>query len=939
MRYLNFFALLSVFLFFSEKSFTQSPKATGNEVLIQGFNWESWMLSDGWYNFIATKAADLGESGIDAVWLPPPSNSHYDAAQGYLPRELNNLNSAYGSEDELIALISALHNNNVKAIADIVINHRVGSSDWADFTNPTWDCSAVVIDDEWTGACGGNETGAGYAAARDLDHNNTIVRNDIKNWLLMLKNDIGFDGWRYDYVKGYAGSFIQEYDNYTDPWFVVGECWEDYNTIVNWLNSSGYDTKAFDFGLKGALHSAFNDNNLSYLNAYGNMPSISGTHPSRSVTFLENHDTGYPQNHWPFPSDKVLQGYAYILTHPGTPMVFWNHYYEWGIHDEIKTMIQIRKANGINSTSSLNIIVSDPNLYAAIIDDQVAMKIGSGSWAPTGSEWNLAASGTDYAIWSKGNVEAPILTISPASGHFNDPVDVIISAVDNDDASPTIYYTTDGTTPTTSSASAEISVTINITENTVVKAFAVDDSGNESSVISKTYTIGDVDGFYVHFKKPANWGTPNIYYWNVEPAGAMLDNTWPGVEMTPQGDDWYYFYFPNVISTNIIFNDGTNQTDDLFADTESWYDLGWVAQQDLAPMLTFNPPGSAYSNPVTVTISAVDESGQPTTIYYTTDGTTPTLSSNSATDYFSVNISETTTLNVFAVDQTGNQTPILTEEYTFVSGGFTVHFKKPDDWTNALIYYWETLPDNIMAEATWPGFNMIAEGNGWYYFDFPGVTSTNLIFNNGLSGTGNQTDDLFADDDLWYDDGNYYHAPVASDLTISGNLMQNSILSVVYNYQHPDGTPEGSTTFKWFYADDEFGTNMQNILTATSSNYLLTAFDINKYLAFSVTPVDANGIIGQEVLSDFYGPIEQYVYLLTTDNYLKFYPNPASDFVNIITDYDYQLKITDVTGKSVYLANFISGTNFVDLSTLKSGVYILNIQSEEFLISEKLIIK
>jgi len=80
--------------------------------------------------------------------MPPPSNSHYDAAQGYLPRQLNDLNSAYKTENQLDTMITEMHNNNVKVIADIVINHRVGTSDWADFTNPTWGCWAVCIEDE-----------------------------------------------------------------------------------------------------------------------------------------------------------------------------------------------------------------------------------------------------------------------------------------------------------------------------------------------------------------------------------------------------------------------------------------------------------------------------------------------------------------------------------------------------------------------------------------------------------------------------------------------------------------------------------------------------------------------------------------------------------------------------------------------------------------------
>lgn len=39
----------------------------------QGFNWESWRRR--WYLELATKASDLSQSGITAVWLPPPTES------------------------------------------------------------------------------------------------------------------------------------------------------------------------------------------------------------------------------------------------------------------------------------------------------------------------------------------------------------------------------------------------------------------------------------------------------------------------------------------------------------------------------------------------------------------------------------------------------------------------------------------------------------------------------------------------------------------------------------------------------------------------------------------------------------------------------------------------------------------------------------------------
>jgi hypothetical protein len=46
-----------------------------------------------------------------------------------------------------------------------------------------------------------------------------------------------------------------------------------------------------------------------------------GWWPQKAVTFLDNHDTGSTQQHWNFPDDKIVMGYAYILTHPGMPCI------------------------------------------------------------------------------------------------------------------------------------------------------------------------------------------------------------------------------------------------------------------------------------------------------------------------------------------------------------------------------------------------------------------------------------------------------------------------------------------------------------------------------------------------------------------------------------------------------------------------------------------
>ena len=84
-----------------------------------------------------------------------------------------------------------------------------------------------------------------------------------------------------------------------------------------------------------------------------------------------------------------------------------------------------------------------------------------------------------------------------------------------------------------------------------------------------------------------------------------------------------------------------------------------------------------------------------------------------------------------------------------VNTSVKVHFKS--SWGQPNIYYWNTTPSSSVE--SWPGTSMTSEGNDWYYYEIPNITSANLIFN----GNGNQTADLSRTyGEWWFKDNQWY---------------------------------------------------------------------------------------------------------------------------------------------------------------------------------------
>lgn len=412
--------LLPLLLGLSVNLFSQAPSQS-DAVMLQGFYWDSNSTTS--WNKLYQISGDIS-GNFDIVWLPPSAFS--SGGTGYMPKLWSNQNSSWGTKDELHRLIKALKDNNCRSMADIVVNHRDTKSTWIDFYEDDFGAFGKFLftpkyicnnDEAVTGGhlaasqAGAADTGENFDGARDLDHTNAYVQDAVKAYVKWMKNVMNYDGWRYDMVKGFSGSYINGYNAAGGAYLSVGEYWDsNYNAVMSWINATGKTSTAFDFPMKyAALNNGLANNDYAAMTWNdGTIPRPAGLiHSSQSnryaVTFVDNHDTYRDGSKY---TGDVLKANAYILSSPGIPCIFYPH---WRDNKEaINAMIKARKSVGLHNESDVRVQNTSGYYKAYSIGTcgEMLTYIGASesSWAsdaPSGDGWVKACSGNGWAMYTK----------------------------------------------------------------------------------------------------------------------------------------------------------------------------------------------------------------------------------------------------------------------------------------------------------------------------------------------------------------------------------------------------------------------------------------------------------------------------------------------------------------------------------------------------------
>lgn len=317
-------------------------------------------------------------------------------------------------------------------------------------------------------------------------------------------------------------------------------------------------------------------------------------------------------------------------------------------------------------------------------------------------------------VASNGGVDStpPTITASPNGGSFNSAQSVSLTS--NETA--TIYYTTDGSTPTISST--VYSTPISISVNTTLKFFGVDETANTSTVqtvnfvidtVAPTTTISPVAGTYEESQTITltTNETATVYY--------TLDGSNPTTGST------VYTSPININNTTTIKYFARDSVGNSEAVKTSVFTIN--LPDTTPPVITASPSGGTYTASQTVTLT----SNEAATIYYSLDGSNPTTSS---TVYSSpIEVSATATLKYIGVDSANNTSTVQSSIYTINLPDTTA----PEDVTNL-----NATPTTTSVDLSWTA-SVSSDVAGYNIYN--GTTKLN---NSLITGTVYTINDLAA---------------------------------------------------------------------------------------------------------------------------------------------------------------------------------------------------
>ena len=501
--------LLLLMAVFSLQISAQSlPSKISDGVILHCFNWK--------YSDIKASLSQIKAAGFVAVQTSP-AQLNYTGQDNwnilYRPRDSKAGPNALGTSADLKALCDAAHALGMKVIVDVVANHTDGNLDWvADFWKNT-----------------------------DLYHNNGDAN----------------DGSRYQVTHGKIGMMdLKTEDSRVQQKFkaYVQELKYNYGEIL-WTVGGNQDQTLLPEYMKymSVTDSPYSTNTVLGSFKNGNVPSDGGgwalwLNTNKVVYWGESHDTFCNSNEASYGVDqnKVDRAYAVVASHNAIPALYFSRPNGGntsgpGSQTGVKGSTHFTSKEVAEVNKFHNAMVGKEDYYSSQNGACSTTRKGGGAVIVKGS-----GSGQVTVPNGGGYAEAGTYTDRVSGGTF----------------------TVTATTISGSVGSSGIAV---LWKDSQSSGGGGDEPEPDPFTLPSCATVQS--GTYCYFE--TSWSTVNVWAWTGE---TNVYAEWPGSSNditkvgTNNGNDVYLWKYSGSAPANIIFNNGTDQTDDFTFTNGGYYD-------------------------------------------------------------------------------------------------------------------------------------------------------------------------------------------------------------------------------------------------------------------------------------------------------------------------------------------------------------------------------
>lgn len=262
--------------------------------------------------------------GFDAIWISPVVDNSDGGYHGYWARDWTKLNSHFGSENDLKALVSACHQRGIWVMVDVVANHVAPVGTDYHTINPFnkaehYHDYCEIRDEDFKNNQWRVEN-CRLAKLPDLKQENNYVSGYLYQWINSLVSKYGLDGIRIDTVPEVPKWFWNNYRQYAKV-FSLGEVFDDR---LDYLR--GYIPhvdSVLNYGLFKTIHNVFKGGSFTSLvqkiedefKTFGNEVDYMGL-------FADNHDNARFLNGngcW----DCLMGAITFTMFFKGIPIIYY----------------------------------------------------------------------------------------------------------------------------------------------------------------------------------------------------------------------------------------------------------------------------------------------------------------------------------------------------------------------------------------------------------------------------------------------------------------------------------------------------------------------------------------------------------------------------------------------------------------------------------------